>query len=728
MDRDVRPIKDSDYGLIRVVYNPCKNPNGRLFADTGYQGMDKGIRNFLLPNNATDIDIVRCAPSIFLSLAKRQSIKCPSIQRVYNQYDECLEQLHGDKQLLTSVFFLKKVENAPQWVLDVKDEVRTISTHYRQLRPDLWKMAEESKSNKRTRDGNPKPPHGSFMALLYQEYETLYMKAVDELGQKLGMWGETSTLMFDGILVVASDVIPIDIGLLQDHADHVTGLPLRLKIKEIMPILEFDINRPPKNIVIDDHHIGASRVLKILAKDRVCESADGLWALDKDRIWVDSASSALTVLREICLNANIKISNPSGKLRNFSHVFDNANSSAKASLDSLPHREGFARDVIYRDNRRLHFEDGYWQFTEEVDPSTGIYGHFVRGEFESVGRIRRPFPSRIQKDVQFVQVTFLNAAFDNAEERLQEVFLLGLARAVAGEQDKIIWIILGFRDSSKSVLFMLVDTALGMLASHIDAEHFSMKKTKNDPTRANQWALNVRGARVTIISESESGKANTMSGKGLKQFQSAKEGIEIRDLYTNKSRPVYPMTTPFMLVNNIPMTDPADALEQHGWVVTLKNRFVSKKEKAQHFHEAIYKERNPKVDDWVRETKYGDALLWILFESYRPWAPTPTEEMEIAMSHGVADTEEANVLRLINITGKESDTVKEADITRLIAASNSPIGLSTFSRKLEQLMSNYCSKNNMKIITPFFRPRDPITKEQIRTYRGVTLKSGQDLY
>ena len=711
------------YGRIPVVYTPRSSPRGRLFADGGIASLPKAFRNWLLPDNTVDIDIKTCAPTILHQLAIKEEIGCPELHLFINDYDKKMQDLNNDKELRNAIFFGYMDKGLPEWAQDLQEELRKIVRVYARKEPALMKLAKhEDESDAKEKKKHVTNIEGRFLSFLYQVHENRYLKELDRVGRKYGFWTlEGSMLMFDGITFVPAGT-PFDLDVLITEANRRTNMTLALLQKKLLPIADIDIAVPPKPIIIQHYHKEAAEVLRYLNHGIVKHSGQGVWGRMSDRIWVENITKVQDILIGIAMNTDIRIQTRSG-INDFTSKRPQAVETAKAVLINPPLDPNFARDVVYRDHRKLHFENGYWLFTDTAE--NGVFGRFVPGEFESIERIRRNFPSRIQGDIDFVMEKFVDAIFDNMQPGEKDAFLLAIARAIAGEPDKLIHILVGWRDSGKSAFFMLLERALQKLLARIDAAHFSTAKYSGDPTRSNQWVLNVFRSRITVISEQTNAdqKASsmpTLSGEGLKKMQSPKEGVEARDLYTNTSRTVYPMTTAFMLVNDLPSVSPPDALSDHGRVYTLRNRFVTKKKKDANAFNRTYKTKNPCIDQWVDDYAYADALLWILIEAYRPDLTDPTESMVESIQQTLNDDGDELIHKIVEVTANPNDFVEQDYIKALLSDRKTGIRINKFTRILQEMIEKQCKQQGTAVFKPDCRP--VVNGAQVRGFKGIKRK------
>jgi len=136
----------------------------------------------------------------------------------------------------------------------------------------------------------------------------------------------------------------------------------------------------------------------------------------------------------------------------------------------LPFNDDFARELVLGSEGRVEFANGYWQFSDEIDETTGMYGCFKPNEFfPTAVRINRDFPMRIAEDIAFVKANLLDPPFDNTMAGTQDLFMTSLSRALAGRIDKRTNMTTGVRDSSKSLTMQFVRNAFQQYTCNMDS-------------------------------------------------------------------------------------------------------------------------------------------------------------------------------------------------------------------------------------------------------------------
>lgn len=714
-------------GRVLVTYDTKSDPSGRCFANGGLQNIPRAYRNFLLPDEAVDIDIERCAPTILSQIAKKHGFNCRVLNETIADYAVRSKQVGGKLEVL-KLLFGGGGPDLPDWALSLREEMKLLARYIQVHYADQWLIAQKKDSEEREakeknwkkedRVHNPNI-EGIFLSHLFQSKEAAYIADVDKQGRKWGMWGDCVTYMFDGLLITRRGISPIDLDLLSFHANATTGLQLKLVEKPITEIVDFDLTKPPTDqFVVRDHHEEAAKIVNFLMRGKAYESMDGRWVCN-DGVWTESVGDCMNAIVNVAQKAKISLLTTDKKgddhIQPFTCKYSQAEQTAKTALNNLEKHATFARDVVMRDYRRAHFTNGYWQFLEEIDPETGVYGRFVHGDFSCIGRIPYEFPftnaqfgemrkqlvgDAMDEDgdiegviknavdrINFVSEKILDPIFDNTEEGLGEQFMTGLARAIAGEIDKVLWILVGFRNCGKSMVFQLLYTALGKLYSKIDSAHFVPVKNQ-DPGRYSQFVLNIKSSRVCCISESEDGPTGALSGKKLKIFQSLKESATCRSLYVDKERPVYALCTPYMLVNDMPVFVPADAMREHARVITLPNKFVTKdkKEEFKNRMDKTIKIKNPKVEDWVQDRENGKAFLWILLAAYSPNEMEPLQSMTDVIEQATDEGGEDVVEKIVELTNNPDDMVANSEIDAELKRRKCGMRINLFTRTLQVMM------------------------------------------
>jgi len=733
-------LVDGDMARLQVVYEP---KTYRLQAQGGLsiQHLPKKVRNALLPDGAVDIDMVNSAPNILAQICHRHGIHCLQLDDFVRNYQERMRDL---SQSTTKPKVVKNIllfggegvdiHDIPGWAALLKQEVAGCAEQLKRHYERQWNEAvqvdrenkeeREKKKRRKDREYTENIP-GLFLSRLYFMHESQVLEAMDVEGRRCGFWLDDVTFMFDGMVVNPTG--DIDLERLQQGILDSTGFEVTLMTKPLLPKMNVDITDIPKPPVIVGHHLQAAEVMALLLHGKALRSRGEVYVCRKG-LWTSELQSvdefltyqtAITNILKQTVKANEEVVNMP-----FTANQREARCVANLVKSMLPERDDFAKELVLGSEGKVAFLNGFWEFEDEKDPETGLYGLFHVNEFfPTAVRIERDFPPRIAEDIAFIKTNILDPPFDGATEGIQEKFMASLSRALAGRIDKRTNLLTGGRDSSKSLTMQFVRNALQAYTCNADSSTFAIKSgSMNDNFRENAWVFDIEHARIAVASEGKqtSTKEVVFSGEALKKVQSAKEGIMARKL-RQAQQEAYSLATYFLLMNDVPKFEPADAIERCH-MFTFNNRFVTAAEKVENPYRAGYKIANPMVEQWVRDPRYTAALIWVLIESYDPKPVEANEEMKESIAQLMDDTGPNMYYNKLDITMDTNDKVLQSEMLKVLKVECPSIGHIRIRRELQTIMDEECRENHQPAFSVAVAAPMPGQKKRQRVYRGVVLK------
>lgn len=699
---------------IPIVYEP--NPT-RLCATGGLslQSMPRVIRNFLIPEHTVDMDVVNSAPSVISQLCKRHDIDTPCLDAFLPVYKQRCKDISEDHTKIKALIFFSSgeliKEDTPGWLKALSTEIKEVI--YPALRriqdySEILKRAERaerekreiaSKRQKRGGGAYNENLQGIFLSYLYFHFEDQILRAMDNAGRELNYWDDHVSLIYDGMLVTKKPGVHIDLEAVQRRVFEETGLTIKIAFKPTTNKLKVDVSKMPDKLAVVEGDEEAANLMALILEGEAHRSDNVVFIRDRG-VWTDKTDVVEQFLVAKTAQSNIlKLAETAdGPVeRVYSCEYQHARNVSKLLPRKLPDRPNFAREMVLASECKVAFNNGYWQFTPQPDPVTGVYGRFCQGEFFDSGvQIHRPFPARVQDDIDFVMEHLIDPPFDNTTAGTKERFLHAVSRALAGHLDKVTNILVGGRDSSKSVIMQFVRNAVDGYSCCIPTAIFAVRGSSMcDSYREDAWIFDVEFARIAVISEGKQTSTNetVFSGDSLKRFQSCKEGVSARRIRQNQ-REACSLVTGFMLLNDIPRFEPADAV-QKCHIYNFVNRFVSAEEKAANPFKATYKIANPDVEHWVREPRYHAALFHILFEAYRPSKVVPSEEMMSDVAGLMEETGTAFYDRLLDITLDPQDKVAQTDVLKILKTVVPGINHPRIVRELQEIVNDRCREENI---------------------------------
>lgn len=688
--------------------------------------MNKRVRNWLIPDKMVDIDIVNAMPSVLNEVAKKVGVKCYGLDSFVGNYRTCMYELgclvdnakEVRSQLISGCGY-KVREELPKWCKDVRRDAVTLAQHLRDVYPELFVKAREKDDDNRKEhgikrrkmdDGEPEDAFvsnwpGILLSYVYQKEEGIILDSMDKAGVEFGYWDSRASMMYDGMLVYPLKTI--DLEKLSDEIASKTRMNIQLAFKPTDDKVSWGVTDLPRRIVLNknQHHSEASKIMMInLEKKFVRDRQGNDFVLSPDHVWVRSEKDVKKTLFTYCDSLNFWKEKPKQMIKDggeeeeddevngFGNQYNHSNSIVACFLNLFPTADidDFAKKVVMESVGKLAFKDGYWQFTVGAQGDTGAHGRFVRdGHFDTFYKIPYAFPERVQEDIDEVMERVVNSVFDNSEPGTKEFFLAGLARAVAGHgDDKATYLIMGPRNSGKSLLFQLLDNTLGSYAANLPSSVLGGKTKTSDGYLDNSWMVSAEMARVLKSSELSGTSGNVFDGNRIKNMQSMKEGVKARAMY-ERERVYYSVATAFFMFNDNPTFSPVDAADMC-YFLEVKNEFVSVDDKndPMMIDDPTKKVKDDSLEGLVRSQKWINAFMWILLENYSPTRMTPPAHVTECRKLVTLGQGDDIYNQVFEVTRSSDDSVRFSDLKKALELAGCKDNQMAMSRNLKKLIEN----------------------------------------
>ena len=700
--------------------------------------VNKRVRNWLIPDKMVDIDVVNAMPSILNEVAKKNGITCHGLSTFVGNYRTCMNELgclvDNSKEVrsqLISGCGYKVRDDLPQWCKDVRRDAMMLAQQLRRVYPELYHKANErdehnfetfGSKRRKMEDGEPEDTfvsnvNGLFLSYVYQREEGILLDAMDRSGIELGYWDDRVSMMYDGMLVYPLKTINLE--KLCDEIAFKTRMNVQLTFKPIDDKVSWGVKDLPRRIVLNknQHHSEAAKIMMInLEKKFIRDRQENDFVLSPDNLWVRSEKENKKVLFKYCDDLNfwkekakpmIKDEEEDGDdgVIGFGNQYNHVNSIVSSFLNLTPTSDvdDFAKQVVMGSVGKLAFKNGYWQFTAGAQGDSGVYGRFVRdGYFDTFYKIPYDFPERIQSDIDEVMERLVNPIFDNSESNTMEFFLAGLARAVAGHgDDKATYLIMGPRNSGKSLLFQLLDSTLGSYSANLPSSVLGGKTKTNDGYLDNSWMVSAEIARVLKSSELSGTSGNVFDGNRIKNMQSMKEGVKAREMY-ERSRVYYSVATAFFMFNDNPTFNPVDAADMC-YFLEVKNEFVSVDDKndPMMIDDPTKKIKDESLEGLVRSQKWMNAFMWIMLENYRPTRMTPPDHVTECRKLVTMGQGDDIYNQVFEVTRCSDDCVRFSDLKKSLEMAGCKDNQMAMSRNLKKMIENDFRENGNQIPDDF---------------------------
>ena len=583
------PAGNQSVRSVTINYSQANPGLGRLIArDPSLQTIPRTVRHTIAAAFYYDIDIVNCAPTLLSQYCIKHDIPTPTLASYVSQREAQLAELmkatgldrEGAKSLVLAMLnggrahqHLRAEAQHMTWVRQLQEETRTIFKALERLEPEIWRLGHTRARFKQER-GDFYNPMGSCNSLLSQNLENQCLMALMQAARDMGVVKIDAVLMFDGIMILHEDVhawiskqnVPVDLsGLLQRLEMAIqrhTGFEVRLTHKPMDQGLELPVNwehqttslEEASKIIIKDGEREASNVFLQMVSDEVkrCEGVvyariGGIWTCEKDRV-----KDYLVVK---ALDANMYTLDSRGKELLYSARLSCAEAIVRATMMRVSESPGFVEELWRSSKGKLCFQNGYWDFEQHC---------FVEGfdKVHSPIQIDRPFPTRDEASIRQVYDRLLYPIW--GDDIQLKAFLWMLARATAGHcEDKVWSVVMGERNSGKSIIGRLLKTALGPYVTTIVPENLLVTHGKSsgaDEAVKRSWMYLMQFSRLTITNEFRKLPGLKVDGNMLKQTTSGSDLVAVRKRYGHDEN-IKIMATLVMMCNDFPDVECTDALE-----------------------------------------------------------------------------------------------------------------------------------------------------------------------
>jgi hypothetical protein len=219
-----KPDEWSTYDYIN------KRTNGRLFGQNSIQGVRKELRNFLIENITTDIDMVNCHPCILLELCEKHQFECPNLKQYVNDRDNQLKKImeydnisreNAKQKILVATNSNKKIHSSSGFFKNYDKEMKAL--HNKFLEQDCYAYIKEYAKQETNFEG-------SFINHLLCINEENILKAMRDFCILNNI--NIHSLFFDGLMVYG-DINKSTLEAMEKHIQANTDFnTIKLTIKE----------------------------------------------------------------------------------------------------------------------------------------------------------------------------------------------------------------------------------------------------------------------------------------------------------------------------------------------------------------------------------------------------------------------------------------------------------------------------------------------------------------
>jgi hypothetical protein len=661
-----KPINNNtNINTINVYYKQNKKV-GRHFAvgSLSLQNIPREIRHTISNDLYYDIDIKNAHPEILYQYALKKNLKNKYIkyyidnrQDIFNEYtniyksspDEIKQQflciLNGAKT------FLKLKDNEmPKLVYKFKQEILNIQQYIFNNELNYKKLGVANAKNKQILNNYDSSNElGSTMNIMLCDIENNILMTMINYLNNMNLIKNKVTLVFDGFMIPKENLKDINIDkLLNELEEHIkTELDYNIKLV-VKPMTQgFDtsikfnneINNNINDKIIKDDNEGANKVLLQL-KNKLYKCNKTIY-YKYNNLWIDDLKEILLLLKKIIIeNEFIKhIKATKDDLKDGLPVFEYNgieyctykfetysadNKGATNILEVLKTKieinNNLINNIIKSSYKKVFFQNGYFDFN---------IGKFIYNfdDVETMTIIPRIYKESTLELEQKIKKTF----FENLFNEDTEEFLLMIARAVSGcVEDKVWSFAYGSRDAGKSMVQKGLGLAFKGYIADINANSLINDNSSGDVAKKLSWAYDFDKYRIAFSNEMKISLGTIGDGVMIKQICSGGDKLLVRKNNIDE-KSVATQTTLVLWANDLPLFEPVDVYEKL-IPFSIKTRYVNEEITPKLLQSnPYYKQADPNIFKLFEDDNVLNAIVSIIFKSYKPYKVTPNDEMKIIL-------------------------------------------------------------------------------------------------
>lgn len=706
-------------GFAVVKYNKAKNNLfGRANPDKalGLFNIRRELRQTIAKQTYIDIDIENCHPVMLLQVMEQNHIKSDILKSyvdnradwfnlITTAYSCSREQaktlmiiyLYGggfdswkEKQQLNPAF-----EELPD-LNAFKQEVRGFQHIITNHNPHISKIAKKIKNDSNITSFNLE---GTTCAYFLQEYErrvleTLYKYCLE------------NSLIINRSCVLCADGIMLEKNVIDNVDELITHFN-----KIIKEEVGFDLNFVEKQMNQDYLDILDSSILpekkKLTTKDGAETDLDAcniivelhpywvtclsvLYVFNDDTgMWTDDENIIFHIFKKHEDKLHQLVRDVFGNLRKISKGYGNTTKLMKQLLPLLKtinindewlnvKRQSSLGKLLFM-NGYLNMRNG--KFYNEFDPDI-VFFNRINHNFEG-------FDDEAMEYMSDIENRFFLQPLGSA---VGDYFILNIARALAGDLMKRILFGLGDTDCGKSIITLMLQSALGDYCGSFNAENLAFSKSSADEASIMRWAYLLRYKRIICSNEVKS--SVLLNGNIIKKVSSGGDALIGREHFKAETNFI-PHFLAIIMSNDMNKITPYDsAVRNRIKIIPFSKQFVENPTN----ENELKKDENVKSE--IDTLRFKQVFVGLLIKRYIQFIrdENSLETVPVDVIQGIEDwvggDEDTNLVNIFknefNITNDESDYVTSKDIEDWLKEQSSGISMKKFAIEFKK----YCNKNN----------------------------------
>jgi hypothetical protein len=671
---------------VQVVYEYGKKLRaariGRLYPQSGLglQCFPSDIRAFLAQKYYWDVDMVNSQPVILAQLAEKNGWKCERLKEYVEKRSEKLEEImkmldcdrSEAKTMCISVMFGGRFKKAPDFILELQDELLQVGQNLISTHPEIKKVlkGEDAKT---------------MVAHILQHHEFRILQFIDA---KLQVDERSmDTYIHDGGLVNRlpnENEFPSDLlRRLEEEVKKELGYSIRLEVKPLTHT--FMVKEEKRRFIRNDKE--AVDLLYNEMKDDVIY-ADNTFYYRNDLMWTSDITLIDSLVRQRVMEANIwKIDGDNE--RPYSTEFRHSTNLVKLIKEqTMLHKDDeWIVGVGLANKGKLLFSNGYYDMT--------------------CGRFFRPHDPQYDTSIVFLESipygwnpelldevylqSIMEHFFLQQHDKVRGEFLaLTLARGIAGDAMKHFAIGTGSGNTGKSFLAKTMGIVFGGYVGTFNGANLIYNPSSSqDEAQRNRWIGLLQNKRVVFSSELRMDK-NALDGNVMKTLSSGGHDKIVCRGHAQNERDTPWRALCFLLANDMGRIYPVDEpLMKRILYFPYEKQYVEDVDEKNPYQLQIDHELESEVMTLAFKMNYA----WLLFKTYHKWTiggrkEIVPEDVRAGSKELVGET--CPVKRFLDygyiITRDMEDYVTSSTIQRWINDERVGISMMKFGREMKKYL------------------------------------------
>ena len=494
------------YTRLSTYHYTGNNTDGRLFLkdNMGLQRIWHKFRGVLSDGLTRDVDMINAHPTILAYICKKFSIQANELNKYVINRDLCCNDLMKDDKIIkgeAKMLFLKainfnqhimfndkkKIKNKFFITFDV--EMKNIQTQLCVKYPELYKELQKTKPNN---------PEGSLVNKLMCKIENeLLQKAMNHIKA----FYKISVPFFDGFTFFIDEKVKLtDQDIIDRFNRETSEFNMKWSFKEhnteIATILEtLDTNTNSLFFVGETEYDVAIYCVNTIFENKLFKSDSDVYIYDS-KIWTKNDSH--NIICKILGQHDLYISNGKGDIL-ISKSSNKQDSLAKMIMRNVKVDNKFPEKMYQSTLYKLCFQNGFYDF------KAGQFFEYTNDNIPLTPFIiDRDYTTDVSR-VEDIYIKLLQPIFNTTDRDDSEIkyMLHKLARKIAGHaiEDKEWMVMLGSRNSGKSLLSALFTDTFEKYIAQTNSGNFITKVTMGEESKLLAWMDGLEFKRIIFTNE-----------------------------------------------------------------------------------------------------------------------------------------------------------------------------------------------------------------------------------